>query len=64
MVRHCHLAGDGLLTLAFEWIATTKFSPKVVSQLTYALAHAAGPAGMVAGQATDVLGKASCHLCN
>ncbi len=51
------LAGDGLLTLAFEWIATTKFSPKVVSQLTYALAHAAGPAGMVAGQATDVLGE-------
>lgn len=51
------LAGDGLLTLAFEWLATSGYSDQVVSALTQALAHAAGPAGMVAGQVSDVLGE-------
>ncbi|GAB5053111.1 polyprenyl synthetase family protein [Pediococcus ethanolidurans] len=51
------LAGDGLLTLAFEWLTTTKYNSQIISQLTQSLAHAAGPAGMVAGQASDVLGE-------
>ncbi|WP_412988169.1 polyprenyl synthetase family protein [Pediococcus siamensis] len=51
------LAGDGLLTLAFEWLADSKYSAPITAQLTLALAQAAGPAGMVAGQVSDVLGE-------
>jgi len=51
------LAGDGLLTLAFEWVATTGLDAAVTTRLTKSLAQAAGPSGMVAGQASDVLGE-------
>lgn len=48
------LAGDGLLTLAFEWVSDNQLKAPVRLRLVQELAKAAGPAGMVAGQATDV----------
>lgn len=50
------LAGDGLLTLAFDWLSTTSLSAEKRIQLVRALANAAGPAGMIAGQTDDILG--------
>lgn len=51
------LAGDGLLTLAFQWVTDNQLSAEVRSQLALELAKAAGPAGMVAGQARDIEGE-------
>jgi geranylgeranyl pyrophosphate synthase len=54
------LAGDGLLTLAFEVMGSATFSEKMgsdpVSRLRSlaVIARAAGPAGMVGGQAIDL----------
>jgi geranylgeranyl pyrophosphate synthase len=48
------LVGDGLLTLAFEVLAEAPHPPDVRIAMVAALAKAAGPAGMVAGQAADV----------
>ncbi|NLR31294.1 polyprenyl synthetase family protein [Levilactobacillus tujiorum] len=48
------LAGDGLLTLAFQWLTATNLSATTQVQLVQALAQAAGPSGMVAGQAKDI----------
>lgn len=50
------LAGDALLTLAFEIVAlpSTHDEPGVRSELTLALARASGAAGMVGGQAFDL----------
>ena len=50
------LAGDGLLTLAFEILARpqTHPDPAVRSRLVLALAKAAGSGGMVGGQALDL----------
>lgn len=50
------LAGDGLLTLAFEVLSDpeTHESPAVRCQLVAALAKASGMAGMVGGQAIDI----------
>lgn len=48
------LAGDGLLTLAFQWLTATNLSATTQAQLVQALAQAAGPSGMVAGQAKDI----------
>jgi farnesyl diphosphate synthase len=50
------LAGDGLLTLAFEVLADpeTHADPQVRASLGLALARAAGPAGMVGGQMIDL----------
>src|SRR5262249_50859733 len=53
------LAGDGLLTLAFEWIADAGAQAGVTAtpaylEATAVLARAAGPAGMVRGQARDL----------
>jgi len=55
------LAGDALQPLSFEWIAVSELSADVISQQTLALAQAAGPQGMVAGQIADVLGAGK-HL--
>lgn len=55
------LAGDGLLTLAFQWLADNDLSAAVRAELTLELAKAAGPAGMVAGQARDIEGEGQ-HL--
>lgn len=51
------LAGDGLLTLAFEWLTENNLPAATQAALTLALARAAGPAGMVAGQARDIEGE-------
>jgi geranylgeranyl diphosphate synthase type II len=51
------LAGDGLLTYAFELISSDRFpgpEPAVRLQLTAALAQAAGSLGMVGGQFLDI----------
>jgi farnesyl diphosphate synthase len=50
------LAGDGLLTLAFETLgdAATHGEPAVRSELVLTLARAAGAAGMVGGQMIDL----------
>ncbi|MBB1080158.1 polyprenyl synthetase family protein [Limosilactobacillus sp. STM2_1] len=51
------LAGDGLLTLAFQWLTDNHLPATVKSKLVLALSKAAGPAGMVAGQARDIEGE-------
>lgn len=49
------LAGDALQALAFEWIATADtWQPATRLQMTALLARAAGPQGMVGGQAIDL----------
>jgi farnesyl diphosphate synthase len=53
------LAGDGLLTMAFEVLAhpDTHGDPAVRCELVSALAAAAGPAGMVGGQMIDLIAE-------
>jgi geranylgeranyl diphosphate synthase type II len=48
------LAGDALLTLAFEVIATQVAPPEVAAACCADLASAAGAVGMVAGQVADL----------
>jgi geranylgeranyl diphosphate synthase type II len=48
------LAGDGLLALAFEVLARHTQPPQVAAECCAALALAAGPAGLVGGQADDL----------
>jgi geranylgeranyl diphosphate synthase type II len=51
------LAGDGLLTLAFEWLAEAgqrSGRPAAFGRAALALARGAGVAGMVRGQARDL----------
>jgi geranylgeranyl diphosphate synthase type II len=48
------LAGDGLLTLAFELIARHTRPPEAALACVRALAEGAGPAGMVGGQMADL----------
>ncbi len=49
------LAGDALLTLAFEIVADAECdSPQSALRLVKVIAHAAGEAGMVGGQAVDI----------
>ncbi|WP_429970961.1 polyprenyl synthetase family protein [Fructilactobacillus sp. Tb1] len=48
------LAGDGLLTLAFEWLADNQLPAEQRITLVSLLANAAGPHGMVEGQVIDV----------
>lgn len=49
------LAGDGLLTVAFEIIvAADNINADVKAELVRILAHAAGPNGMVGGQYIDI----------
>jgi geranylgeranyl diphosphate synthase type II len=48
------LAGDALLTLAFEVIAKHIESPRAVAACVRALAEGAGPLGMVGGQMADL----------
>ncbi|KRL01316.1 polyprenyl synthetase family protein [Liquorilactobacillus capillatus] len=51
------LAGDGLLTTAFECLGKTTLSSNVKVRLMTALAEAAGPQGMVSGQTADIEGE-------
>ncbi len=57
------LAGDALLTLAFELLSEPAAhpDPKMRCMLIAALAKAAGPAGMVAGQMIDIAGAGAGH---
>jgi geranylgeranyl diphosphate synthase type II len=49
------LAGDALLTLAFEWLAEVRAPPPYPpNQLSLELAHAAGSRGVVGGQIEDL----------
>lgn len=48
------LAGDGLLTLAFEVLAEEVDDPTMAVRMIRTLAEAAGPSGMVAGQVADM----------
>ncbi len=52
------LAGDGLLTEAFFLMTSPKIAgripPRALIRVTRMIARAAGPAGMVAGQAADI----------
>jgi geranylgeranyl diphosphate synthase, type II len=48
------LAGDALLTLAFEVLAKEIKTPAMAARLIGELAEAVGPAGMVAGQMADL----------
>ncbi len=50
------LAGDGLLTLAFETLLSQPdATPAILNRLAREVAAAAGPSGMVGGQAIDLL---------
>jgi len=51
------LAGDALLTLAFETLATGIARPEVAAECCRALAVAAGACHLVGGQADDVSGR-------
>lgn len=49
------LAGDALLTMAFEWMAECRApKPYLPSQLSIELAEASGSRGVIAGQAADL----------
>jgi len=48
------LAGDALLTLAFEVLAVHEDDPSVTRALVRELGHGAGMSGMVGGQAADM----------
>ncbi|MGV8843933.1 MAG: (2E,6E)-farnesyl diphosphate synthase [Pseudomonas sp.] len=51
------LAGDGLQSLAFEVLSDVRYTPQTAElrlQMVASLARAAGPAGMVGGQAIDL----------
>ncbi len=48
------LAGDALLTLAFQWISFTDQRPKVIVDIIRELAVASGIRGMIAGQVADL----------
>jgi len=48
------LAGDALLTVAFEILAKEIDQPNIAVNLISELAEAAGPAGMIAGQMADL----------
>jgi geranylgeranyl diphosphate synthase type II len=50
------LAGDGMISLAFELIATDA-DPTVAPRLIAELAHATGPQGMIGGQVLDMDGE-------
>ena len=51
------LAGDGLLTAAFETVAGAPLPAQRVVQAVLCLAREAGPEGMVGGQALDMAGE-------
>ncbi|MEZ6059184.1 MAG: polyprenyl synthetase family protein [Planctomycetaceae bacterium] len=54
------LAGDALLTLAFETLASADLSAEVRADCTVVLAQAAGGAGMAGGQVLDLEAERGC----
>jgi len=56
------LAGDALLTLAFDWLSTvTAPAPYPANQLSRELAEAAGSRGVIAGQVEDLAAEGKPH---
>ena len=51
------LAGDALLTAAFETLASAPLPAETVVRAAACLSRAAGPAGMVGGQVLDLMGE-------
>lgn len=51
------LAGDAMVTLAFETIATQVNDASLAIALVKELSHAAGPCGMIGGQVLDMAGE-------
>jgi geranylgeranyl diphosphate synthase, type II len=51
------LAGDALLTLAFEILTDGIENPQMSMRMVRLLAQSAGPAGMIAGQMSDLLAE-------
>ncbi len=51
------LAGDGLLTAAFGQLTKAELPPERIVSAVATLSAAAGPAGMVGGQALDMAGE-------
>ena len=51
------LAGDGLLTAAFDTAAHAKAAPEVIVRILGVMAESAGEKGMVGGQALDIGGE-------
>lgn len=58
---HAILAGDGLLTAAFQQVALSGIEPNEKILLIQLLSKAAGTEGMVAGQAGDLQGAEKRH---
>lgn len=56
------LAGDGLLTYAFELMARQAIAPDKLVQCIAIFAKAAGPAGMVGGQAFDEISEGNISI--
>lgn len=56
------LAGDGLLTYAFELMARQPIAPEKLTKCIAVFAYAAGPAGMVGGQAFDLESEGNLHI--
>ncbi|OQY06031.1 MAG: hypothetical protein B6I25_04705 [Planctomycetales bacterium 4572_13] len=50
------LAGDGLLTLAFEMLSIEVKNSDIAMRMIRTLSEAAGPSGMIAGQVADMAG--------
>ncbi|HEY7091308.1 MAG TPA: farnesyl diphosphate synthase [Tepidisphaeraceae bacterium] len=50
------LAGDAMVTMAFEVLAS-RAEPKIAPKLIVELAAASGPAGMIGGQVLDIAGE-------
>ena len=48
------LAGDALLTMAFQWIGKTEYPPQTVQSILQIVSEAAGVAGMIGGQVADL----------
>jgi geranylgeranyl diphosphate synthase type II len=55
------LAGDALLTYAFQIIAEKIHNKSIVSRLISEVAHAAGSRGMVGGQVLDIISENPAH---
>jgi len=51
------LAGDALLTLAFETLVKTEVPPELLVKATARIASAAGVGGMIAGQVADIISE-------
>ncbi|MBQ8696289.1 MAG: polyprenyl synthetase family protein [Clostridia bacterium] len=51
------LAGDALLTLAFETLTEAQLDPGIICEAVKTLAYCSGPNGMIGGQQMDILGE-------